>query len=90
LRASFAATFSAWRKSSKVPLKKIAKDLGVSIATVNFWECGQRFPSADNLIMIVSYTGLPPCRLVCLAADGCVQSECLPIGLHRKRSRLPQ
>jgi hypothetical protein len=39
IRASFATAFRNWRLKNNVPLKKIAKDLGVSIATVNSWSC---------------------------------------------------
>jgi transcriptional regulator with XRE-family HTH domain len=77
LRASFAAAFGNWRRKSKVPLKAIARDLGVSISTVAAWESGEYFPTGCNLEMLVDYTGLPPCRLFCVMADKCVPDECV-------------
>ncbi len=69
--------FSAWRRKSNIPLKEIAKDLGLSVATINSWELGNRFPSGYNFEQLVNYTGLPPCRLFCVIADKCVPTECL-------------
>jgi transcriptional regulator with XRE-family HTH domain len=77
IRASFATGFRNWRKRNKIPLKKIAKDLGVSIATVNTWESAKRFPTAANFEMLANYTGMPPCKLFCIMADKCVPAECL-------------
>ncbi len=77
VRASFAIAFGAWRRVKRVPLKKIARDLGVSIGTVSAWELGRRFPAADNFQLLVEYTGLPPCRLLCVKAEQCVPSRCL-------------
>lgn len=87
VHASFATTFSNWRRKNNIPLKKIAKDLGVSISTVSSWESGQRFPTGYNFNLLVEYTGLPPCKLVCLMADKCVPPGCLlaPSRLGRKR-----
>jgi hypothetical protein len=76
-RASFAIAFSNWRRKNKVPLKKIAEDLGVSISTVSSWESGERFPGGFNFEMLVDYTGLPPCKLFCVMADKCVPADCL-------------
>jgi transcriptional regulator with XRE-family HTH domain len=77
VRASFATAFRNWRRTSKIPLKKIAKDLGVSISTVNSWELGEYFPTGCNFEMLVEYTGLPPCKLFCVMADKCVPADCL-------------
>ena len=77
IRASFATAFSNWRRKSKIPLKKIAQDLGVSISTVSTWESGQRFPTGYNFEMLAEYTGLPPCKLFCVMADKCVPADCL-------------
>ena len=76
-RASFATAFTNWRRKSKIPLKKIAKDLGVSTSTVSSWELGEYFPTGYNFELLVEYTGLPPCKLFCVMADKCVPSECL-------------
>jgi transcriptional regulator with XRE-family HTH domain len=88
VRASFATAFGNWRRRNKVPLKKIARELGVSIATVNSWELGERFPSGRNFEVLVSYTGVPPCKLFCVMADKCVSADCLlalaRLGSHRR------
>ena len=83
VRASFATAFRNWRVNSKLPQKKIAKDLGVSISTVSTWESGQRFPTGYNFEMLVEYTHLPPCKLFCVMADKCIPAECL-LAMGRK------
>lgn len=77
VRASFATAFRNWRLKSGIPLKKVAKDLGLSVATISSWELGLRFPTGCNFELLVNYTGLPPCRLFCVMADKCVPTECL-------------
>ena len=75
VRASFATAFTNWRRKKKIPLKQIAKDLGVSISTVSSWELGEHFPTGCNFEMLVEYTGLPPCKLFCIMADKCVPAD---------------
>ncbi len=82
IRASFATAFRNWRRKTRIPLKKIAKDLGLSVATVT-WELGKRFPTGYNFEMLVDYTGVPPCKLFCVMADKCVPTECL-LAMGRK------
>jgi transcriptional regulator with XRE-family HTH domain len=77
IRVSFAIAFKNWRVKNKLPLKKIAGDLGLAVSTVNAWELGKRFPSGRHFELLVNYTGLPPCRLFCIMADKCVPAECL-------------
>lgn len=77
IRGSFATAFRNWRLKNKLPLKRVAADLGVSIATVNKWERGDRFPGERHLGSLVQYTGQPPCRLFCIMADKCVLAGCL-------------
>jgi transcriptional regulator with XRE-family HTH domain len=77
VRGSFAIAFTAWRRKNKIPLKKIAKDLGLAVSTVNSWELGERFPTGRNFEMLVNYTGVPPCKLFCVMADKCVPADCL-------------
>ena len=81
--ASFAMAFRAWRLKNNIPLKKIAADLDLSIATVNAWELGKRFPSGRSFEMLVDYTGVPPCRLFCVKAAECVPHECM-VALPKK------
>lgn len=75
-RASFAIALSNWRREKRIPIKKIAGDLGVSIATISMWESGKRFPGGYNLEILLEYTGLPPCKLFCIMADKCVPADC--------------
>ncbi|MCX6873687.1 MAG: helix-turn-helix transcriptional regulator [Verrucomicrobia bacterium] len=75
--ATFATAFCAWRLKHHIPLRQVAKDLGMSVATINAWELGKRFPSGANLERLANYTGLPPCRLFCAMADQCVPADCL-------------
>jgi transcriptional regulator with XRE-family HTH domain len=77
VRASFATAFTNWRRKSKIPLKTIARDLGVSTSTVSSWELGACFPTGYNFELLVEYTGLPPCKLFCVMADKCVPADCL-------------
>jgi len=83
IRASFATAFRNWRLKNNVPLKKIAKDLGLAVSTLNSWELGKRFPTGSNFEMLVNYTGVPPCRLFCIMADKCVPPDCL-LAMGRK------
>ena len=84
IHASFATAFRNWRRKENIPLKKVAMDLGVSIATVNSWERGKRFPCGRHFEMLANYTGVPPCRLFCVMADRCVPPECL-LALPKKK-----
>ena len=77
IRASFATAFHTWRLKNNIPLKKVAKDLGLAVATINSWELGERFPTGRNFERLVNYTGVPPCKLFCVMADKCVPADCL-------------
>jgi transcriptional regulator with XRE-family HTH domain len=83
IRSSFATAFKRWRQKNNLPLKKIAKELGVAVATINAWELGKRFPTARNFEMLVNYCGVPPCKLFCIMADKCVPADCL-LAMGRK------
>ena len=74
-RASFATAFRNRRLKNKVPLKKIARDLGVSVPTINSWELGKRFPAGYNFERLADYTGVPPCRRFGIMADRCVPAD---------------
>lgn len=76
IRTSFATAFSTWRRKNKVTLKEIADGLGLSVATVNSWELGERFPTGEHFQALVNFTGVPPCRLICVMADHCKPAEC--------------
>jgi transcriptional regulator with XRE-family HTH domain len=77
IRVSFATAFKHWRRKRRIPLKKIAAELGLSIATISSWESGVAFPTVQNFEMLALYTGLPPCKLFCVMADKCVPADCL-------------
>jgi transcriptional regulator with XRE-family HTH domain len=83
IRASFASAFGNWRRKNNIPLKKIARDLGLAVSTINSWELGERFPTGRNFEMLANYTGVPPCRLFCVMADKCVPTKCL-LAMGRK------
>ncbi|MEI6395708.1 MAG: helix-turn-helix transcriptional regulator [Verrucomicrobiota bacterium] len=86
IHASFAIAFKNWREKNKLPLKKVAADLGLSLSTINLWERGKRFPTGPHFQMLTEYTGMPPCRLFCVVADKCVPAECL-LALPKRRPR---
>ena len=48
----------------RLPLKKVAAELGVSVAVVSAWENGIRFPSAHHLQQLSTYTGFSVCQLL--------------------------
>lgn len=73
---SFAIAFKNWRQKSKIPLKKVATDLRLSVNTISLWELGKRFPSKRHFTLLAEYTGLPPCKLFCFMADKCVPADC--------------
>ena len=72
LRANFAKMLKHWRRQHRIPLKQMAADLGFATATVHAWETGVRFPSNENLGLVIHYTGLAPCQLFCGRAGHCV------------------
>jgi len=77
IRANFAKAFGAWRTKNNHTLKQVAAELGITLATVSLWERGERFPTEKHFQALVSYTGIPPCRLFCVMADRCVPAACL-------------
>jgi DNA-binding transcriptional regulator YiaG len=77
IRATFATAFKNWRLKKNIPLKQLAADLGVALATISAWELGKRFPTDHHFELLMDYTGVPPCRLFCVMADKCVPVECL-------------
>lgn len=59
------------RKDLGLPLKALAADLEVSIATLSDWERGTRFPSRENLETLSRVLNIPVCRLFCPGEDLC-------------------
>lgn len=60
----FSQRLRDWRASRKLPLKHVARDLGVSVSIISEWEHGNRFPSVTNLEAVSRYIGLPVCCLL--------------------------
>jgi transcriptional regulator with XRE-family HTH domain len=77
IQSNFSKVFRKWRKASKIPLKKIAFDLGLSIATISSWETGRKFPTGFNIERLINYMGVQPCRLFCPASEACVPRTCI-------------
>lgn len=75
VRASFATAFRQWRLKNNIPVKEIARGLGLAVATIDACELGKRFPTGRNFEMLVNYSGVPPCKLFCVMADKCVPTE---------------
>ena len=46
------------RKKDGLSQKELAKRLGISQASINYWEKGQRTPSIDMVSMIADYFGV--------------------------------
>ena len=65
IKVIFAKRLKTWRKSRRLPLKKIAADLGITVSTLCQWENRVYFPSSDNFNLLVLYTKLPPCHFLC-------------------------
>jgi len=63
----FAKRLKNWRSTRHLPLKHMATDLGVSMATLSQWENGHRFPTMSNLETIARYMDTHVC---CLLYDG--------------------
>jgi len=74
----FSHRLKEWRASRKLPLKHVARDLGVSVSIVSEWEHGNRFPSVTNLEAVSRYMGLPVC---CLLYHGKGRCPHAPVGL---------
>jgi hypothetical protein len=76
-RKDFAAAFREWRRQKKIPLKRVAAELGFAVATISKWERGERFPTGENLELIVEYISQPTCHLVYAHARCCHGGGCL-------------
>jgi len=63
------------RKEMGLPLKALAADLGISIATLSDWERGTRFPSREHLETLSRVLNIPICRLFCPGEDLCPMTE---------------
>lgn len=72
---SFAHRLKQWRQSRGLPLKHIARELGVSISIVSEWEHGHRFPSAANLEALAAFTGMSVCCLLYYGSGNCPHSQ---------------
>lgn len=87
---AFAHRLREWRVGAGLPLKHVARDLGVSVSIVCEWEHGHRFPSIAHLEDISRYVGLPACCLLFLGHGQCPHSQVaagIPAGSSSKASR---
>ena len=76
LRRNFADAFRSWRRHEGKPLKQVAAELGFALATISKWERGERFPTGQNLELLVAYTNQPPYHLFCALACRCRSARC--------------
>lgn len=53
------------------PMKRVAHEIGVSVATVSDWESGRRFPSGGSLVRLARLYDTTPCQLFCCGKDRC-------------------
>lgn len=72
-RALLAERLRAWRQANGLPLKKVAKDFGVSEATWARWENGSRFPSPAFIPLLAKYIKAPVCDLFFADDQSCQQ-----------------
>ena len=77
IRASFANTFKNCRRKHNIPPKQIATDFALSVASINSWELGERFPTGCNFERSADKTGELPCRRFRRLADKCIPAEWL-------------
>jgi transcriptional regulator with XRE-family HTH domain len=75
LVGAFSMRLKSWRAGQGFPLKRVAKDLGVSISIVSEWEHGHRFPSASNLEAVSRYVGIPVCCLLFQGRGHCLHMK---------------
>ena len=60
LRQCLSQRLRKLRKGRSLQLKAVAVDIGVSVAAVNAWELGHRFPSVENLAKLASFYDVEP------------------------------
>lgn len=53
------------RKGAKMHISTLAKELHVSVATVNGWESGTRIHRIENVLEIAYFFGVEPNDLLC-------------------------
>ena len=70
-QALFSANLHAWRARQHLLLKEVAGRLGVSVSTLDAWERGRRFPTADRLDRLARLLGQPVCLLLRPARGPC-------------------
>ena len=68
------ARLRRWRRARRIPIKKIAADMEVSVSVVSAWETGSRFPSASHLQQLSVYTGVPVCQFLYAGPADCPQA----------------
>jgi len=66
----FGPYLKQWRTTRKLPLKHVARDLGVSVSLISCWERGTRFPRQEQLEDLSGYLRVPLCAF--FQPDTCV------------------
>ena len=74
-----------WRRANSMPLKQVARELGVAESTWNRWENGSRFPSPHLLALLADYIKVPVCHFFYLGGKAC--SECRRNETERNEKR---
>lgn len=64
------------RMRKRWPMKRLAFELKVSVATISEWERGHRFPSAEHLYHLSRLFNLPACRFFCVGKSLCPLHGC--------------
>jgi len=77
---AFARRVRDWRLEAGLPLKHVARDLGVSVSIVCEWEHGNRFPSIAHLEAISRYVGIPVCCLLFHGHGHCPHAQTIAVG----------
>jgi transcriptional regulator with XRE-family HTH domain len=75
---AFARRLRDWRTAQRLPLKHVARELGVSISIVSEWEHAHRFPSMLNLEALARLLEMPVCCLLYHGHGHCPRKHTLP------------
>ena len=70
------------RKNKGMKIKDVAAAIGVSLSTINMWECGHRKPKMSNIIKLSKIYGV--CSVNILAAVNGVDKKALTRKIGRR------
>lgn len=60
---------TAWRKSRKLTLEKLAEHTGNALSTLSGWENGSREVGTDDLVKLAAFYGVHPAALMMAPED---------------------